>query len=74
MSMDRLFKSDSKEFISPPVVLSKFLEQAAHAEDDLYKVVGMEDVGTDVRDQCRRLFSCTTDQDNPANEAIDTVE
>src|SRR3954453_6326657 len=39
MSMDRVFKSDTKAFISPPVVLSHFLHSALHAEDRLYNLL-----------------------------------
>jgi hypothetical protein len=55
MSMDRVFKSESKAFISPPAVLGKFLEAAVHAEDGLYKMMG-EGGTDDVRDRCKRLF------------------
>lgn len=42
MSMDKVFKSDEKLFISPPICLKGFLEEAVAIESRFHNFFGFE--------------------------------
>lgn len=42
MSMDKLFRSNDKLYISPPICLKRFLEDSIAIEDRMYNFFGFQ--------------------------------
>uniref|UniRef100_A0A915DQJ2 snRNA-activating protein complex subunit 3 n=1 Tax=Ditylenchus dipsaci TaxID=166011 RepID=A0A915DQJ2_9BILA len=72
MSMDRVFKSDEKQYISPPISLASFLETAASAEDKLRDLFSPQ--GADTRQNFAEFMEACGYDDQTSSRVVQNVD